>query len=359
VNRLAVTLAAAFAALLLAPAAYAFNPQVAGLQIALRHHGLYRGPIDAVQGPKTVHAVRVFQRRHGLAVDGLAGPQTRAALGSRGRPLFGTRVIRRGMRGYDVGVLQFLLRHQGLQPGHLDGHFGKRTERALRRFQRRHRLMPDGILGPRTAKRLCAVRTCAWRSVARRHSRKAAVKHRIAPGETLSSIAAHYGVTVDAIARANRLDPRGYIVAGARLRIPRGGHASMGTGPSSDVRAAIDHWSSVYGVDARLVRALAWWESGFNNSLVSAAGARGVMQVTPATWSYVELLLVGHHIPNTVSGNVQVGVAFLDQLLHEFHGNVRLALAAYAQGPQSVRRHGLFHETRQYVAGVLALSGRV
>jgi soluble lytic murein transglycosylase-like protein len=114
----------------------------------------------------------------------------------------------------------------------------------------------------------------------------------------------------------------------------------------------------VYGVDVRLVRALAWWESGFNNSLVSSAGARGVMQVTPATWSYAELVLVGHQIPNTVSGNVQVGVAFLNHLLREFDGDVRLALAAYAQGPQSVRRHGLFRETRQYVAGVLALSRR-
>ena len=109
-------------------------------------------------------------------------------------------------------------------------------------------------------------------------------------------------------------------------------------------------------MDVRLVRALAWWESGFNNSLVSSAGARGVMQVTPATWSYAELVLVGHRIPNTVSGNVQVGVVFLNHLLREFHGDVRLALAAYAQGPQSVRRHGLFRETRQYVAGVLALS---
>ena len=80
------------------------------------------------------------------------------------------------------------------------------------------------------------------------------------------------------------------------------------------------------------------------------------MQVTPATWSYAEMVLVGHRIPNTVSGNVQVGVVFLDQLLREFRGDVRLALAAYAQGPRSVRRHGLFRETRQYVAGVLALS---
>ena len=124
-NRLVVMIAAATAALLLTPAAQGFNPQVAGLQIALRQQGLYRGSIDGVQGPKTVHAVRAFQRRHRLTVDGLAGPRTRAALGPRGKPLFGTRLIRRGMRGYDVGVLQFLLRRRGLGPGRLDGHFGR------------------------------------------------------------------------------------------------------------------------------------------------------------------------------------------------------------------------------------------
>jgi soluble lytic murein transglycosylase-like protein len=124
-----------------------------------------------------------------------------------------------------------------------------------------------------------------------------------------------------------------------------------------DVRAAIDYWSRFYGVDPRLVRAVAWWESGFNNSLVSPAGAQGVMQVTPATWDYVETVLVGRAIPRTTSGNVRVGVAFLRQLLREF-GNVRLALAAYVQGPRSVRRNGMFPQTRNYVAGVLALSRR-
>jgi soluble lytic murein transglycosylase-like protein len=125
------------------------------------------------------------------------------------------------------------------------------------------------------------------------------------------------------------------------------------------VRATIDYWSRFYAVDPRLARAVAWWESGFNQSLVSAAGARGVMQVTPATWGYVETVLVGRRIPRTTSGNVQVGVAFLRQLLREFRGDARLALAAYVQGPRSVRRHGLFRETEQYVAGVLALSRRL
>jgi hypothetical protein len=297
VSRLTLLVAAALVALALAPPARAFNPQIAGLQIALRQHSLYRGPIDAVQGPKTVRAVRTFQRRHRLAVDGIAGPRTRAALGPRGRPLFGARVIRRGLHGYDVGVLQFLLRRHGVRPGRLDGRFGPRTATAVRRFQRRARLRPDGVVGPHTARRLCSLPACAWRGT-----------HRLTP--------------------------------------------------SSSVHAAIDYWSGTYGVDTHLVRAVALWESGFNNSLVSATGARGVMQVTPATWDYVETVLVGRAIPRTTSGNVHVGVAFLHQLLREFRGDLRLALAAYVQGPRSVRRNGVFPETRNYVAGVLALSRR-
>jgi len=299
VSRLLLTVAAALVAFALAPTAGAFNPQIAGLQIALRQHGLYRGPVDAVQGPKTVRAVRVFQRRHRLAVDGVAGPRTRAALGRRGRPLFGARTIRRGARGYDVGVLQFLLRRHGLRVGRLDGSFGPRTAAAVRRFQRRTGLTPDAIVGPRTTRRLCPLAVCAWR-------------------------------------------------AGSRAATPH-----------SSVHAAIDYWSRTYGVDPHLVRAVAHWESGLNNSVVSTAGARGVMQVTPATWDYVETVLVGRRIPHTTSGNVQVGVAFLDRLLNQFRGDVRLALAAYVQGPRSVRRHGLFRGTRHYVAGVLALSRRL
>ena len=294
--------AAAWVALALAPSAGAFNPQIAGLQIALRQHGLYRASIDGIQGPRTVHAVRTFQRRHRLAADGIAGPRTRAALGPRGRPLFGDRLIRRGMRGYDVGVLQFLLRRHGERPGGLDGRFGVRTATAVRRFQRRAGLAPDGVVGPRTARRLCSQPACAWRA-------------------------------------------RG----SAHIRVL----------PSRSVQAAIDYWSWTYGVDTHLVRAVALWESGFNNSLVSRTGARGVMQVTPATWDYVETVLVGRQIPHTTSGNVHVGVAFLHQLLREFRGDVRLALAAYVQGPRSVRRKGELRETRHYVAGVLALSRRL
>ena len=83
------------------------------------------------------------------------------------------------------------------------------------------------------------------------------------------------------------------------------------------------------------------------------------MQVTPATWDFVVVFVIGISVPRTTDGNVRVGVAFLDHLLGQFRGDVRLAVGAYYQGPASVRRHGLFRETRQFVANVLALRGRV
>src|SRR5215471_21738913 len=78
------------------------NPQTAGLQVALRAQGLYRGAIDAISGPQTVAAVRAFQQSHGLHVTGIADARTRAALGPLGRPLFGSRTLRHGSFGWDV-----------------------------------------------------------------------------------------------------------------------------------------------------------------------------------------------------------------------------------------------------------------
>src|SRR3954454_17823623 len=65
------------------------NPQIPGLQVALKAQGYYRGPIDGIAGPMTARSVRSFQRHAGLVVDGVAGPITRGRLGRLGRPLFG------------------------------------------------------------------------------------------------------------------------------------------------------------------------------------------------------------------------------------------------------------------------------
>jgi hypothetical protein len=285
---LAIALAAASTA--------AARPQVAGLQVALRAHGFYRGPVDGIYGPATARGLRRFQRKAGLVVDGRLGPATRTALGRVGRPAFGARVLRRPAFGWDVAVLQYLLARSGaILP--IDGHFGLRTERALRKFQRVHELQTDGIAGRRTFKAL------------------------FLPG-------------------AQRVAARS---------------APIGAGR---VRDLVDYWASYYGVDRPLVRALAWMESGYQPNLTSSAGAWGVMQILPSTWSYVELILVGHTIPRTVSGNIRVGVAFMRQLLREFNGDAGLALAAWYQGPASVRRLGPFQVTRLFVADVLALRQR-
>lgn len=290
----------AFASLLAALCAATAMPadagrQTPGLQVALKARGLYAGPIDGIAGPMTRRGVRVFQKRNGLVVDGVAGPRTRAKLGRLGRPLFGKRPMRRGLVGWDVSVLQFLLARRGVATGGIDGVFGWRTARAVKRFQARAGLHVDGIAGPVTRKALV-------RGVMRR--------------------------------------ARGY---------------SRSTASPAAIRWALGYWSRRYGVSTSLVRAVAWMESGNQPNVVSPAGARGVMQVMPATHRFVERVLVGERIPRTVGGNIKAGVLYLRHMLRLFGWNKRLALAAYYQGPRAVRRHGLFRESRWYVRTILSI----
>lgn len=296
-RRLVALGAAMLVWLTLAAAAHAGNPQIAGLQVALRAYGLYNGPIDSIAGPQTVRGTKAFQRRVGLAVDGRAGPATRKALGPLGAPMFGRRMLHRGLFGWDVSVLQFMLASRGqLVPVY--GFFDRATERAVRRYQSSRGLAADGVVGPRTVAKL---------------------------GRKRSSVTL-----------VSRTVPA----------------------TSTSVRELLGYWAGVYGVDAGLVRALAWMESGFQPGLVSKAGARGVMQVLPITRRYVERILLGQRVPNSVSGNIRIGVVYLRHLLREFRGNAPHALAAWYQGPASVRRRGQLGETKKFVANVLALRYR-
>jgi peptidase M23-like protein/putative peptidoglycan binding protein len=147
-----------FAALPLVLAALALAPPAAGsrdaglaaLQVALQSRGLYAGSIDGLKGPVTTKAVRRFQRRAGLPVDGVPGPGTRRALGAYGKHLLGSRPLTRGAAGWDVAALQFLLAWHGFPSATIDGGLGVHTERALRGFQRWAGLQPDGVAGPTT-----------------------------------------------------------------------------------------------------------------------------------------------------------------------------------------------------------------
>jgi len=342
---------AAGLALALVPSSRAAAPQTAGLQVALRAWGLYSGQIDAVAGPSTRAAVRAFQLRAGLPVDGLAGPRTRMALGPLGRPLLGRRPLRLGAFGWDVSVLQFELTRAGLYRWPIDGFFGPETADALQRFQQARGLAADGVAGPSTLARLRQPAPSVRRPVP-----VATGSYVVQPGDTLTAIAGRFGTSLSALAHKNHLSVDGVLLIGKRLRTPQS--ASTTTSPDA-VRGLVDEWADTYGVDPALARAVAWMESGYQTNLVSNAGAWGVMQLIPSAWDYVEQVLLGQQIPRTVEGNVRVGCALLRQLLHEFDGDERLALAAWYQGARAVREHGLYPETKTFVANVLALRTRV
>ena len=145
----AVLVAAAFI-----PQASAADPSVAALQVGLRAHGLYKGPIDGITGPATAKAIRRLQARARIGVDGVVGPKTRRALGRFARHRLGSRPLRIGQTGWDVASLQFRLAEHGFPSGAFDGIFGPHIDGAVRRFQEWAGLKQDGVAGPATIRAL-------------------------------------------------------------------------------------------------------------------------------------------------------------------------------------------------------------
>jgi Transglycosylase SLT domain/Putative peptidoglycan binding domain/LysM domain len=349
-----VLIGALSAALVAAPAGEAAaSPRIAALQVALRVHGHYAGPIDGISGPLTRKGLVDFQRGCGVADDGKLGRHTRRALGAYGVPLLGRRELWVGRFGWDVASLEFRLRRMGLRVGRLDGRFDASTAAALRRFQQSKRLVADGIAGTQTYRALFA------RAQPKPAARSAGLVHLVEPGESFFSIAQHYRVSPWQLARVNRLALDNVIVPRQRLRLPSGATTAPMPEDAGAVRSSLDRWSAYYGVDARLARALAWMESGFQNHVVSSVGAMGVMQLLPETWSWVETFLIGETVPRTADGNVRVGVRYLRWQLDQFRGDVRLALGGWYQGARAVRQDGLYGETEEFVRIVQALYGRV
>lgn len=342
--------------LLALPATARANAQQAGAQVALRALGLYHGPIDGLVGPQTVTAIRTAQRRARLAPSGILDARTRASLGPLGRPLFGSRVLRRGDFGLDVTVVEYLLLRRGMYDGALDGYLGPEVDAAIRRFQRHLRLTPDGVVGPRTRSALVLATGVPIRPSVD-VSATTTTRYVVRPGDSLTAIAQRHRVTLAALARLNRLDPNRVLQIGARLRIPVAGPPALAATPAL-VRERLDAWAARKGVSPHLVRALAWMESGFQPNVVSKAGARGVLQTLPTTRTYVEDVLLGHDVPHSLDGDVEVGVVYLQHLLQVF-GDEQLALAAWYQGERAVRQSGVYAVTKPFVAGVLALSKRM
>ncbi|MGH7279846.1 MAG: lytic transglycosylase domain-containing protein, partial [Candidatus Rokuibacteriota bacterium] len=123
--------------------------------------------------------------------------------------------------------------------------------------------------------------------------------------------------------------------------------------PARRYRRAIRAAAAEYGVPESLIAAVIRVESGFNPQAVSRKGARGLMQLMPATAS-----VLGVRDAFNPSQNIDGGVRHLRSLLDRFRNNLPLALAAYNAGEHAVALHrGVppYPETQQYVARILRL----
>lgn len=115
-----------------------------------------------------------------------------------------------------------------------------------------------------------------------------------------------------------------------------------------------------YSVPSELVEALITVESGFNTNAVSPKGARGLMQLMPATARHYGMKNEQElHVPAL---NLDMGVRHLKDLLSLHQGQMVLAIASYNAGQYAIAKHGQriprYHETMLYVPAVLAEMAR-
>lgn len=120
---------------------------------------------------------------------------------------------------------------------------------------------------------------------------------------------------------------------------------------AKDFEDTISSLAQQFKVSKHLVMAVVSVESCFDENAVSRAGARGLMQLMPATANSL-----GVDDPFDSEQNLRAGIQYLGQLSQQFDYNHKLVLAAYNAGPGNVRKYnGIppFEETRQYITRVM------
>lgn len=193
----------------------------------------------------------------------------------------------------------------------------------------------------------------------------AARSHVVAPGETLSGIAARYTTSVRALVGLNDIRDPNRVQIGKRLRIP---DAPAPTGlparlVASPARLALiphfQRWAIANGLDPALVMAVAWQESGWQNHVVSHAGAVGIGQLLPSTARFISRDLIGVPLdPAIPADNIRMTARYLRYLLTRTGGDLDQALAGYFQGLASVASIGRLPATVDYIAIVRQLRPR-
>jgi soluble lytic murein transglycosylase-like protein len=124
-------------------------------------------------------------------------------------------------------------------------------------------------------------------------------------------------------------------------------------GAITDYEDLIARASERYHIDSALVKAVIKAESNFNHRAVSPVGARGLMQLMPATAATLQVQDAFHP-----EKNIDGGVRYLRYLMNLFNGNLPLVLAAYNAGENAVIRYNNrvppYQETQTYVRRVLS-----
>jgi LysM repeat protein len=228
--------------------------------------------------------------------------------------------------------------------------------------------------GVSTSHRVVAGRTLTVPGASRSSSSgvRAATNYTVREGDTLERIGRRFGVSTSTLARANGLRSANLVRIGRRLSIPATSTAKVAaTSVSSSsnglprrlqsqptrlaLMPAFDKWARTYGVPHDLLKAMTWVESGWQPQKVSSTGAVGIGQLMPDTVDFMNVVLRTKLDPRVPEHNIRMSARFLRYLLDQNGGRADSALAAYYQGLRSVRERGVFAETRQYVATVLAV----
>lgn len=170
----------------------------------------------------------------------------------------------------------------------------------------------------------------------------------------LNSLLAAYGVEEQKAATApvKTAIPAAVVtdIPPPRVEAPSHG-VSQGSG-AQDITSLISRASRRYGVDEGLIKAVIQVESNFKPTAVSSAGARGLMQLMPAT-------AAGLGVTDSFNPeqNVMAGTRFLKDMLNRYGGDIDKALAAYNWGPGNVDKgkSRLPQETREYLVKVKKL----
>ncbi len=119
-----------------------------------------------------------------------------------------------------------------------------------------------------------------------------------------------------------------------------------------NISSALDEAATAYGLEPSLLSAVIHRESRCEPKAKSHKGAKGLMQLGPATAREL-----GVKNPYEIRSNILGGASYLSGLLKQFDGDMELALAAYNAGPAAVKKYGAippYRETKTYVKRVLS-----